>query len=564
MNKLLLNLVMLPSALWRSMGADIAQLRALLNTRLILDDRKPISVGMSRPQKQKKDRKYGTLVSTFIFLMMGCFYMFPLAIISDRIFSLTIYFSLLLAAITFMLITDFANVLFDARDKFILFPRPINDSTLVLARTLHVFIYLFRIIIPLGLPGWIFLGTTDGWKSALLFPLPLILLVFIALFIVNCIYLLVLRLSKPEKFKDIINYFQIVTSLVFFASVYLLPRLFKKGDVANLSLLNYPWAKYVPSYWLASCWSWIGFPLTLKGTAVCSILAIALPVLCLYILIKWLSPQFSRRIAGIDAVDAENYKPQAGVKQKAPAVFYKKLAYLFNRTDDARAGFMIAWLQTSRSRSFRTRVYPSFGFIPIYFIYILTTGNNSFKEQIAHLADKPKFLILLYMSSFVMVSALTYLTMSDQYKAAWVYYSTPVATPGKVMAGALKAIWIKYFLPFFIAISVFTLYIWGTDTIADILLALVNVTLLISCIARVSFRHLPFSIMEQMKQGGGRIIKSFIVMSIPLSLGLAHYFALHMLWLKLLFLALSAIMLWLVVDSYANTSWENVTRAESE
>jgi hypothetical protein len=180
------------------------------------------------------------------------------------------------------------------------------------------------------------------------------------------------------------------------------------------------------------------------------------------------------------------------------------------------------------------------------------------------MGEHPTYLFLLYMTSFAMISALTYLTMSEQYKAAWVFYATPVEIPGRIMIGAFKAIWVKYFLPFFGFISIFVLYIWGPSAIWDVFLALINVTLFISLMARVSFRHLPFSIMEQMKQGGSRIAKSLISMIIPVALGFGHYFSLNLLWLKLLFLCLSSIMLWLVWDSYANTSWAKMIKGEME
>ncbi len=558
-NKLLLRLVMLPSALWQSMGADVVQLRAILQVRLTMDDRKPMSIG----RQQKKGRKSYSMVSVFMYCVLGCFYMFPLLAVGDRILSLTMYFSLFLTIMTLMLLTDFSSVLFDARDKYILFPRPVNDRTLVLGRLLHVFVYLFRIIVPMSVPGWIVLGLRDGWKSALLFPLPVLLLVCMVLFFVNGIYMLVLKLVKPEKFKDVINYFQVLASVVFFACVYLLPRFFDSEHTHDFNILNYPWVRYTPSYWLALCWSWIGYPVALAGTAVLSALAVVCPVVCLYVLIRWLSPAFSRRIAGIDAVDvAESKAP--GIKREAPGKFYQKLAYAFNRSDDARAGFMIAWLQSSRSRAFRMRVYPTFAFIPMYFVYLLTENHTSFTHAMLHLADRPKHLFLLYTSSFVMITALSYLTMSDQYKAAWVYYATPVRVPGKIMIGAFKAIWIKYFLPFFLLIATFVLYVWGLRVISDVVLALVNVTLFVSCIARLSHRQLPFSTMEQMKDRGGRILKSFLVMLIPFTLGIGHYFSLNLLWLKMLFLVLSAILLWLVADSYGNTSWENMLQSEIE
>ncbi len=560
MNKIFLALVMLPSALWRSMGADIDQLRAILNVRLLLDDRKPVT--MMRSQKQKKDRKFGSLINIFVSFVMGIFYMFPITIVPDRVFSLTIYFSMLMAIITFMLITDFSSVLFDARDKYILFPRPVNDRTLVLARLLHVFIYLFRIVLPMALPGWIMLGIFDGWKSVLLLPLPLLLLVFMILFLVNGVYMLVLRLARPEKFKDIINYFQVFTSVIFFASVYFLPRVFDRANALEFDILKYPWIRYAPPYWLAVCWSWIGDPVLLSGTGIYSALGVVVPFVCIFLLVRYLAPQFAQRISGIDSVDAGVYNPVKNARSSSGRL-YQRLAYIFNRTDDARAGFMIGWLQTSRSRSFRMRVYPSFAFIPIYFIYLLTQ-HRSFDESFRQLPDGRMHLLLLYMSSFVMLSALNYLTMSDQYKAAWVYYSAPLEVPGKVMIGAFKALWAKFFLPFFLLISIFVVYVWGGGAIWDILLALVNTTLFVSVVARISFRHLPFSVVEQMKQGGSRILKSILGMLIPAMLGFGHYMAFNLLWLKLIFLGLSVIMLWLVWDSYAGTTWNNVMKTESE
>jgi ABC-2 type transport system permease protein len=561
MRKLFLGLVMLPSPLWRSMGADTEQLRAILNVRLMLDDRKPAGLmGMQR-QKKKKNMKFATVFNLFMFGMLGFFYMFPLMVINDRVLAISVYYSLMLTVVTFMLITDFSAVLFDARDKFILFPRPVSDRTIVLARMLHVFIYLFRVIVPMSLAGWIFLGVNEGWKAALLFVVPLLLLVFLALFLVNGIYLIVLRLSKPEKFKDIINYFQILAAVIFFITVYFVPRVFDPKHPMDFDPKNLQWLRYVPSYWLATCWTWIGLTPFIAGTALYSVFAVVLPLVCLYILVKWLTPQFTRRISGIDTEYVRATPVKAG--KSTNSTLYQTMAGIFNRSDDAKAGFMIAWLQTSRNRNFRMRVYPSFAFVPIYFVYLLTQGQ-SFSESFSTLADSAKYLLLLYLSSFVMVNALNYIMMSDQYKAGWVYYAAPIMVPGKVMVGALKAFWVKFFLPFFAVLSAFVLYIWGVKVIWDILLALTNVSVLFACMARISYRSLPFSQPEQMKQSGGRIIKAMGMMLIPGFLGFGHYLSLNMLWLKLIFLVLSSIFLWLVLDSYANTSWAAIMKREEE
>ena len=557
MNKLFLNLVMIPSSLWRSMGADTEQLRAILKVRLLMDDRKPPAIGR---QRQKKEHKNGGIYNIFVYLMFGLFYMLPILLFKDRIFAMSVYFTLLVMVMTLSLITDFSSVLFDARDKYILFPRPVNDRTLLLARMLHVFIYLFRIILPMSLPAWVMLGIQDGWKSVLLFPLPLVLVVLIALFLVNSVYILVLRLTKPEKFKDVINYFQVVISIIFFASAYTTSSMLRYADPENplhLDITRYPWIKFLPSYWLGECWSWIGYPVNLAGTNYFWVMGLILPVVCMYVLIRWLAPQFASRIGGIDTVDTGPVIVPGG-KRQAAGKLYQRLANIFNRSDDAKAGFMITWLQTSRSRAFRMKVYPTFAYVPIYFVYNLTLGRHSLSYTFDHLKDGSRHLFLLYMTSFVMISAMTQLYLSEQYKASWIYYSTPVEKPGAIMLGAFKALWVKYMLPFFIGVSLFVIYIWGPAAIWDILLGLVNVSFFGIFMARFGIRSLPFSILEQGKQSGGKILKSFFSMILPMLLGFGHYFAIDLLWLKLVFLGLSSILLWLVADSYANTTWDDI------
>ena len=64
---------MLPSGIYRSMGVDTEQLRAILNVKLTLDDRKPMPIG--RQRTQKKDRKNGLLLNMFVSVVMGIFYM---------------------------------------------------------------------------------------------------------------------------------------------------------------------------------------------------------------------------------------------------------------------------------------------------------------------------------------------------------------------------------------------------------------------------------------------------------------------------------------------------------
>jgi len=569
MNKFFLKLVMLPSGIWRGMGADIGQLEAILDIRLKLDDRKPIPIG--RQRASKKDRKNGVWMNMFISLIMGAVYMTPVLAIKDRITGLTVSFTLFLSILTLMLITDFSSILYDTRDKYIIVPRPVNDSTIVLSRILHVSIYLLRVMLPMSLPLWIVLGMKDGWLSAVIFIIPVLLMVCIAVFLVNSIYLLLLKLAKPERFNDIINYFQIAFSVLFFGSTMfmntMLSRISSDSMIDNsvVDIAKYGWIRFLPSYWLASFWSLIGFPAKLPGTQWLSILAVVFPLVCLWVLIKYLAPQFARKISGIDVVAAAEHTPVAGVKARNSKL-YLKLANLLNKNDTAKAGFIIAWLQTSRSRSFKMKVYPMVAFMPIYFTsIILQSEHTSIADIWSTLVNKPNVIIfLLYFNSILLMQGITYLAISDQYRSSWVYYSAPVDTPGQVISGAIKALWIKFFLPIFTFLAIFVMSVWGVHTIVDVVLALVNITLFAACMVRVTFRYLPFSMQENINLGSNRVIKSFIAMVVPGALGFGHYLAIDLLWLKLLFLVLSSILLWLVWDSFTNTSWDTIKKNELE
>jgi ABC-2 type transport system permease protein len=567
MNKVFLKLVMLPSGLWRGMGADTEQLEAILAIRLKMDDRKPLSFGRQAKKKAISNASFKTM---FVSCLMGVIYtMF--SYVHDIIFSLTIYFGYVLIWLSIMLITDFSNVLFDVRDKFILVPRPVNDKTIVLSKLLHVFIYLFRIVIPLVMPEIIFLGIYHGWKSVVLFPIAVLCLLFMTLFAINFCYLLLIKYAA-RKFKEIINYFQIGVSVIFFAAIYLRPRSIDAEGNMVASIHQFKWIRFFPPYWIAVSWNFLGYKTELEGTQWLSILAIIVPLACLLLMIKWLAPQFGRNLNNLDISETSEIKQGAVVTPASTKKrLYQKLANIFNRNDTAKAGFNITWLQTSRSRSFKMRVYPSFAYVIVYFVFLITKNSrSSFSEAWHDLPNQPNFIILLYMCVFVILNAMNYLYISDQYKAAWVYFSSPVDVPGKVLSGAFKALWTKYLLPFFLLLSAFTLVVWGWHTILDIILALVNVTLFAVCMISVGARHFPFSTAEQINQSGYRVIRAFLSMFLIFLLGAGHYFLVKLdvlglnIILKIIFLLLSSAFLWLVWNSYSNTSWTVIKKAEEQ
>lgn len=569
MNRLLLAMVMLPGGLWKRLGADVTQLRAILKAKLIADDRKPLSFGankgIERKSKKKKKTKHTGTMTVLLSLVMGMVYVFPILLVEKNpVIGLAMFYSMFIFFFTFTLITDFVNVLVDTKDKLILFPRPINDRTIMLSRLLYITIYLFRLAIPMSIPAWIIFGIIKGWAGALWFPIPIVFLMFITLFLVCGFYILVLRLSRPGKFQDVMNYVQIVFSIIFFAVYMLSSRMLNIEALEQINFEVYTWAKYIPTYWMAAAWTWIEpGAQVFEGTKWLSLLAIIFPIVSLWLTVKYLAPQFVKSLVASDNINVEKAKPKKQPKRIEKQDKLYTWAEKLNKTDIAKAGFIMTWLQTNRSRTFKMRVLPTFAYVPVYFFYIMFSRNKPLTEVWSELPDSNSYIVLLYMTTFVVMQGVSYITMSENYKAAWVYYAAPIQKPGEVILGAFKAMWVKYFLPFMIAIGAFTVYIWGPSTILDVVLATTNITLFI--IAQIYFSHrvLPFSIKEQIKDKAGKtVIRVLLVMLLIGGLGVAHYFSTLLWWLKIIFLVLSSILLWMFYDSLKNTPWDKLKKTE--
>ncbi len=578
MTKFLLWLCLLPAGLWRRLGANVEQLRAILQVRLMLDDRRPRQTGFSAARKTKKPRRWGLIGTTILSALSGVFYIIPLAAFGQQMTGLTAYYTIFGLFLVFLLVTEFSSVLVDTRDKSILFTRPVNDRTMLLARLLHMGTYLFRTVLPMALPGWILMGFLEGWRGVLWFAPPLLLLLVIVLTIVMGLYLLLLRFSKPGRFSQALNSFQIAFSILIFASYYTLPQMMESSLVKGFDSMKHKGLAFLPTAWVAATWRWVGLPASLPYTWVLSVLALVVPLLLLVLLLRVLAPQFLKRMAGIDAMVQESSPaaPEGGgadLSKAAPVFAAKKsvklplrerLARLLTRSPAGHAGFSLAWMQSGRSRVYRMRVLPTLAYVPVYFVFLLSNGRARLSDTWAALPQSDKFLLLLYISGFVLLQAVSYLSMSDQYKAAWIYRTAPTAHPGRIMTGAFTAVWAKYFLPYFLAMTLFVLYTWGPGKWTDALLALTNVTAFGVLAVRSGGRALPFSMAEKLKGGGKVVVRIFIGLLIPAVLGFGHYMALGVPWLKVLFFLLSVALLWTVWSGLQETTWGDLDALPEE
>jgi hypothetical protein len=450
-------------------------------------------------------------------------------------------------------------VLIDVKDNFVILPKPVNDKTVVVSRMMHIVIHISKIVVPMMLPVLVYLFIELGIISALWFVVLAFLLCIFSIFLINAVYLLALQLTTPEKFKEVLNWIQMGLSVLLFGIVYLAPRVMKDVNLAEVKLSDHTWLNLVPLTWFAGAWQAVTDGIYTPQFLIFIALSFIVPFVSLWLVIKIFAPSFNRKLAMLGGSGSDSDKPE-----KAPAVpvgtpWYKRLARLFTSSSQERLSFELVWLVTGRSREFKLKVYPSLAYVVIYFIYFFFTGEHSTAgEKWKHLPETKMFIFLIYSSSFAFITAISNLVYSDKYKSAWVYFAAPIESPGLLLMGAFKASLVKFFVPFYLLLSAFSLWVWGLKIMPDLVLGFFNVIVINLAFAFIYLRKLPFSAELNIKQSAGTFIKGMLILLVPGAIGVGHYFIAGYIWLVLIFGLMSFAALYLLYTKYRETGWEKL------
>jgi hypothetical protein len=391
------------------------------------------------------------------------------------------------------------------------------------------------------------------------------MLTLFTIFFINALYLLILKITTPQKFQAIISYVQIVFAIVLYASFQLLPRLMKNFEGISFSTNNNPLFLFIPSYWFAAGFSAFAH---LKATGsgwIAAAISITLPFASLYFVIKYLAPNFNNKLALINSASPESSKPalRKGVRSRGYPRF---LSQLLTKGGNERMGFLFTWKMSARSRDFRLKVYPAIGYLLVYVVIILLQSKSLSLEQIQDESRVGKTVIVtaLYICSYLPMMAISQAIYSDKYKAAWIYFTTPVITPGLIIRGSIKASIALFFVPMALVVLTAGLFIVGPKVLPNILLGLIN-QLLLACIAVYSsHKQLPFSVHQSSQQKAGNFIRGLVILVASGIIGVSHYLIYDFLPVVFIYVALSGLATWLLLDSIKNISWSKIMKDSSE
>ena len=563
-NNFLLRLAMLPKFLYRKMDVNISQLYAILNTKLLIDNRRPFSF-KSMGRQQQKETNNSSVTTTLFSLFMGLFFC---TIFSKEGLELqmTLYFLMMICMLSALLITDFTSVLIDVRDNYIILPKPVNDQTVVLARVLHIMLHVLKIVIPMALPGIVTVAVIYGIGTMLVFTVMVLFCTFFSLFLINLIYILILKIVPAERFKTVISFIQIILAIVVYGGFQIVPRFLAK---ANFDLASLKYIDLVPPYWFAAAIKTITTFSATHIELIATFLAFIFPLVALYVMIKFLAPAFNRKISLINTVadSAPQVAKTANLQMQIKKSYSEKMADLIVKDKTEKAGFLFSWKVGSRSRDFYMKVYPSFGYVIVMFFILIFTNKKIDMSGFSRLtytdaAVKYGTLALIYFMGYILFAVISQIAFSDKYKAAWLFYTTPVQSPGKILSGMIKSVVMKFYFPIILILMIIAIGLFGWRLLPNMFLGFSNVVLIISIMFYSGSCDFPFSLSQNMNTNSGNFIKNLFRMLLMGIAGVVHYFIFSFPVVVIICMLLSFAANWLLMDSIKKLSWEKIRMSE--
>jgi ABC-2 type transport system permease protein len=564
-NKSFMKLALLPAPLYRKMGVNLMQLRSILNIKLTMDDRRVSGLQQTRQRRTNKPVTMATIVTMVISAVMGLVFLYCFMLGANRVTQLTIYFSMFFFMLASTLISDFTSVLIDVRDTFIILPKPVNDKTFLVARLLHISIHVCKIVLPMGIPGVVFLAINDGFIAAVLLCLMLVLVTMFAIFFINAVYIIILRITTPNRFKTIISYFQILFAIAVYGGYQVFPRLIGKYNLENFSFSSYSSIVFYPLYWFASAWQFLQNFHGGTSTVITALLGIFVPFLSLYLVVKYLAPSFNNRLAMINNSGIDPVKKQSAITVRRRGRYPALLTSLFTRTQVEKMGFLFTWKMMARSRDFKLKVYPGIGYIIIY-LFIMFYGKRFQVSDFTDETYRGKVVILsaIYFTSFILTMAINQMVYSEKYKAAWIFYSTPVTKPGDIVLGATKAAIFKFYIPLVTLTIIASIGMVGLKIIPNLVLGLSNELLISTLVVYAGNRYFPFSSAQSTNVKTGSFLRNMFIFIISGLIAAGHFFIYGIMPVVIIVAALSVLATWLMMSAIRDTSWGGIKSAYVE
>ena len=463
--------------LFEAFGVEYEKMRLIVNMKLTLDKRK----------NNSSENKNSLMQSVILYLIIGFVASRIIVMPLDIMTKMTVLFALIFVMLLTCFITDFSSVILDTYDRHIIGITDVKDITLNMAKIVHIIIYISIMSFSISAFSILMILMAYNIGFCLLFILCMILMDFLLIMMTSVIYYLLIKIFKGEKLKDVLNLFQIFMILVFSIMYYLITSSLSDIQI-NYTFSIKAYDLFIPFMWFASlfCVAFYGKIETLY--IIMSILGIIVPILSIYIYIK-LTPAFERNL---DKLEQVSYNEKDSKSKKN---FVSKLANKICKNNEEKSFFEFIYINLSRDREFKTRVYPTLAsgiIMPLVLLIVTYDRSMSIMEYLKSLSTTNNFLNI-YLAVILLQNCILLLKYSKEYEASFIYDVLPISKKKNIYSAEFKVIIIKLFVPVFIIIGIPYLILFKSKFIVHLLIAFVSTIFISMGTFRVNDKSLPFS-----------------------------------------------------------------------
>ena len=463
--------------LFEAFGVEYEKMRLIVNMKLTLDKRK----------NNSSENKNSLMQSVILYLIIGFVASRIIVMPLDIMTKMTVLFALIFVMLLTCFITDFSSVILDTYDRHIIGITDVKDITLNMAKIVHIVIYISIMSFSISAFSILMILMAYNIGFCLLFILCMILMDFLLIMMTSVIYYLLIKIFKGEKLKDVLNLFQIFMILVFSIMYYLITSSLSDIQI-NYTFSIKAYDLFIPFMWFASlfCVAFYGKIETLY--IIMSILGIIVPILSIYIYIK-LTPAFERNL---DKLEQVSYNEKDSKSKKS---FVSKLGNKICKNNEEKSFFEFIYINLSRDREFKTRVYPTLAsgiIMPLVLLIVTYDRSMSIMEYLKSLSTTNNFLNI-YLAVILLQNCILLLKYSKEYEASFIYDVLPISKKKNIYSAEFKVIIIKLFVPVFIIIGIPYLILFKSKFIVHLLIAFVSTIFISMGTFRANDKSLPFS-----------------------------------------------------------------------
>ena len=463
--------------LFEAFGVEYEKMRLIVNMKLTLDKRK----------NNSSENKNSLMQSVILYLIIGFVASRIIVMPLDIMTKMTVLFALIFVMLLTCFITDFSSVILDTYDRHIIGITDVKDITLNMAKIVHIIIYISIMSFSISAFSILMILMAYNIGFCLLFILCMILMDFLLIMMRSVIYYLLIKIFKGEKLKDVLNLFQIFMILVFSIMYYLITSSLSDIQINYTFSIN-AYDLFIPFMWFASLFCVIFYGKIQTLYIIMAILGIIVPILSIFIYIK-LTPAFERNL---DKLEQVSYNEKDSKSKKS---FVSKLANKICKNNEEKSFFEFIYINLSRDREFKTRVYPTLAsgiIMPLVLLIVTYDRSMSIMEYLKSLSTTNNFLNI-YLAVILLQNCILLLKYSKEYEASFIYDVLPISKKKNIYSAEFKVIIIKLFVPVFIIIGIPYLILFKSKFIVHLLIAFVSTIFISMGTFRVNDKSLPFS-----------------------------------------------------------------------